>query len=224
MDLGHDDQALRKLLAPLDRIEPLPATLSRPRSRRPILVVGALFVGVLAIAGVAIGSSVIPFAGLGSADRPAQSNDSIGPAVATQLQGDELPGNPLDQVGVHRVDSARLIGSLPSGRNVYVVATTKDKLCVVVARLAESCGDPISSESPITFTTFSRGDPSGDPPVAYGVARDDVVSVSFSINGRAVTVPVHDNFFVYEGLASDGIGHFSAVTVTLASGKTESVQ
>ena len=166
--------------------------------------------GVVVTAGAAFASGVNPFRGISAADHPARRSDAPGPAVVDQLRADELPGGrPFDQIGSRRIDSARLIGTLPSGRLVYLVPTSKGKLCVVVARLAESCGDTLTQASPITFTVVDPG--RGEPAVAYGVALDDVVSVSFTAGGRAVTVPVHDNFFVYEARSG---ASFSTPTVT----------
>jgi hypothetical protein len=173
--------------------------------------------GLLVSAGAAFASGAGPFPGIGAADHPPRPTDKPGAAVVDQLRADELPGGgPLDQIGSRRIDSARLVGALPSGRRVYLVPTSKGKLCVVVARLAESCGDTLTRESPITFTVVDRGQ--GQPAVAYGVALDGVVSVSFTAGGRAVTVPVRDNFFVYE--ASSGTS-FSPPTVTFADGTSE---
>jgi hypothetical protein len=175
----------------------------------------------LAIAGVAVAAGLNPFEGITAADHSPMPSDAVSPGVIAQLKADELPGAPLDQIGLHRVDSSRLVGTLPSGRKVYVVATTKDRLCVVVAQLAESCADPLTQKVPVTFTTFARGGRSHQPALAWGIARDEVVSVSFTVSGRHVTVPVRHNFFAYEGLPSDGSGSFSAPTVTFADGHTE---
>jgi hypothetical protein len=166
--------------------------------------------GIVVTVGAAFASGVNPFRGISAADHPARPSDVPGPAVVDQLRVDELPGGrPFDQIGSRRIDSARLIGTLPSGRLVYLLPTSKGKLCVVVARLAESCGDTLTRESPITFTVVDPG--RGEPAVAYGVALDGVVSVSFEAGGRAITVAVRDNFFVYEARSGTS---FSAPTAT----------
>jgi len=106
---------------------------------------------------------------------------------------------------------------------VYVVTTSKERLCVVVARLAESCGYPLTQTEPLTFTVVDSDGPGGEPAVAYGVARDGVRSVSFTVGGRHETVPVRDNMFAYQPAASVTSDSFSSVTVTLADGSTQRV-
>ncbi len=98
-----------------------------------------------------------------------------------------------------------------------MAAREKGRLCVVVARLAESCGDPLTQTEPVTFTTSFQHP--GNPTYAYGVARDGVTAVSFTVSdGRRVTVPVQHNFFVYESEPSDYPRGFAHITVTLADG------
>jgi hypothetical protein len=220
MDFAPDDDQLRALLAPLDRLEPaLRGDRQRRRnSHRRLVLFAAGGVAVLALAGAAIGSGMDPFAGIAAADHPATPDDVVGPDVVTQLRTDEPPAGAVDSIGLRRVDSSRLVGNLPSGRKIYVVTTAKNRLCVVVAGKAESCGDRLTHESPITFTVLSSD---LEAPLAYGVARDDVASVSFRVRGRRVTLPVRHNLFVYEGRRSDSVGGFSDLTVTFANGMTE---
>ena len=94
------------------------------------------------------------------------------------------------------------------------------RLCVLVARLAESCGNPLTQTEPVTFTIVDPDGPGGEPAVAYGVARDGVKSVSFTVGGRRETVPVRGNMFAYQAQASDGSTSFSTPKVTLDDGTT----
>jgi hypothetical protein len=217
MEPSRQDELVRAILAPLARVQPVTFQDGRRHRRRRTVLFIAVAAAAIGAAGAAIASGVGPFPDISAANHPARPSDSAGPAVIDQLRVDQLPaGDPLDQIGGRRIDSSRLVGTLPSGRRVYLVPTSKGKLCVVVAGLAESCGDMLTREAPITFTVVDRGQ--GDPAVAYGVALDGVVSVSFKAGGRAVTVPVRDNFFVYE--ASGGTA-FSPPSVTFADGTTE---
>ena len=217
MDSSHHDELVRTILAPLARVEPVTLEEARRHRRRRTALLFAVAAAAVGLAGAAIASGVGPFPGIAAANHPARPSDAPGPGVVDQLRADQLPaGDPLDQIGSRRLGSARLVGTLPSGRRVYLVPTSKGKLCVVVARLAESCGDTLTRESPITFTVVDAG--AGEPAVGYGVALDGVVSVSFKAGGRAVTVPVRDNFFVYE--APSGAS-FSPPSVTFADGTTE---
>jgi hypothetical protein len=218
--LSHEEERIRELLAPFDRLEAV--TLRRtPARRRWLTLVVALVLAVLVGGGVAFATRIGPFSGLSAADHPQRARDVLDPAVVAQLRADEAPGG--DQIGTRDIQSARLVGSLPSGRHVYVVTTSKGRLCVVVARLAESCGNPLAQTEPVTFTVVDRDGPGGEPAVAYGVARDGVKSVSFTIGGRHETVPVRANMFAYQPPASVTSDSFSSVTVTLSDGATEAV-
>jgi hypothetical protein len=220
MAVSHEEERIRELLAPFDRVEAV--TLRRtPARRRWLTLAVALGLVVLVGAGVAFATRIGPFSGISAADRPQRAEDVLDPAVVAELRADEAPGG--DQVGTHDLQSARLVGSLPSGRHVYVVTTTKGRLCVVVARLAESCGNPLTQTEPLTFTVVDRDGPGGEPAVAYGVAKDGVKSVSFTVGGRQETVSVRGNMFAYQPPASVTSDSFSSVTVTLADGSTQRV-
>jgi len=172
---------------------------------------------------VAIGASWSPLSGIGAADHPARATDKMSPAVAAQLQSDEAPsGTHADSIGKRLIDRARLLGALPSGRQVYAVPSADGKLCIVVALLAESCSDALTRARPITFAIAQIGP--GVPPAVWGATTDDVVSVSFSIGAESVTVPVRDNFFAWEGLPAQFQSRISPVTVTFADGSTEIAQ
>jgi len=92
-----------------------------------------------------------------------------------------------------------------------------------VARLAESCGNPLTQTEPLTFTIVDPDGPGGEPAVAYGVARDGVKSVSFTVGGRHETVPVRGNMFAYQAPAWVTSDSFSSVMVTLNTGGTLAV-
>jgi hypothetical protein len=187
---GRQDELARRLLAPLDRVEPVrlePATRGR-RRRRSLSVAIALAVAAGGLAAAAVSG---PLDGVLSADHPRSIRDVLDPATAAMLQRDgqrNLAGRPL-------LGESRLLGTLPAGRRVYVVPTSAGRLCVVVERLAESCANPLTQATPITFAVAR---PAGEGPVAYGVARDGVASVSFRVGGRRVTVPVRNNLFAYQ--------------------------
>jgi hypothetical protein len=218
--VSHEEERIRELLAPFDRVDAV--TLRRTRGRRKWLTLAvALGVALLIGGGVAFATRIGPFSGIAAADHSQRAQDVLDPAVVAQLQADEAPGD--DQIGTHDLQSARLVGSLLSGRHVYVVTTSKARLCVVLARLAESCGYPLTQTEPVTFTIVDSDGPGGEPAVAYGVARDGVKSVSFTVGGRHETVSVRGNMFVYQAPAFVTSDSFSGEMVTLADGSTQSV-
>ena len=218
--VSREEERIRELLAPLDRVDAV--SLRRSRRRRMWLMLAvALGLVVLVGGGVAFATRIGPFSGISAADHPQRTQDVLNPAVVAQLRTDEAPGG--DQIGTHDLRSARLVGSLPSGRRVYVVTTSKGRLCVVVARLAESCGNPLAQTEPVTVTIVDSDGPGGEPAVAYGVARDGVKSISFTVGGRRESVTVRNNMFAYQPPASVTSDSFSSVTVTLENGATQAL-
>ena len=75
-----------------------------------------------------------------------------------------------------------------------------------------SSGYPLSQTHPITTTLTDPDGIGGVPPIIYGVARDGITAVQFTISGRPVNLPVRDNFFAYEGRPFETVFSFSAVT------------
>lgn len=215
----QEEERLRSMLAPFEHLESV--TLSERRSRRRRLVVCGAIATAAVLTGVSLAGSLNPLRGIGAADHPQKPNDVLGPDVTAQLRLDSPPGGGIDQIGGRLTASGRFIGTLPSGRKVYVVPTTKGRLCVVVAGLVESCGNPLTQQEPVTFTTVFQHP--GDPTYAYGVARDGVSTLSFTVNGEHVTVPVQHNFFVYETAPGDSPRGFGDVRATLANGRVEPV-
>jgi hypothetical protein len=187
------------------------------RRRRPVVVLAAA-VACIVVAGAAVAGHVVQFPGIGSADRPATPADALTAQAVSQLRSDELPAGArrgVDRVGTILADSSRLVGSL-GGHRVYVLRSSRGLLCVLLAGRGDSCGDQLSAACPITFLV--EKDSAAAPPIAYGVARDGVVSVSFRNDGRPVTRPVRGNVFGYQGRPFTR-ADFSPLTVTLANGR-----
>ena len=220
MDVRHEEQLVRSLLAPLAALEPV--TLRARSSRRKTYAALAALVLAIVVTGIALGGSLNPLSGIGAADHPPTPKDVLNPDVQAQLRADLASPGSIDPIGGRLTGAARFIGTLPSGKPVYLIPTAKGRLCVLVAGLAESCGDPLTMRQPITFTTVFRHP--GDPTYAYGVARDGVTAVSFTVSpGRPVTVPVQRNFFVYESDRSSSPRGFADVRVTFSDGRVESI-
>jgi hypothetical protein len=217
---GHEEALVTALLAPLEQVEPVSLGARRRTSRRRLLGYAVIAVGII-ISGVAVAGSLDPLSGIGAADHPRTPADTLDAQVRAQLRADLVPPGGIDQIGGRLTGSSRFVGTLPSGKRVYVVPTTKGRLCVVLAGSAESCGSPLTQNEPVTFTIVWDGP--GDRGYAYGVARNGVVSVSFNAGARRVTLPVEHNFFAYETEPRDSPPGFGAVTVTLADGTTQPV-
>lgn len=182
------------------------------------VVVAAVVVAALAGTGLAIAASLGVFNGISAANHPQTSTDKLDSAMADLVADANvgLASIPDSQDGQVVASGSRLIGQLANGANVYVMPTTTNKLCVVTQTTPGSenysgieCLDPLSQTQPTTLES-KQG-------LTYGVAKDDVASVSFTTSSGQVTVPVKNNVWSYEG---DGVD-LSSVTVTFEGGSTQ---
>ena len=208
-----DDASVTELLAPLRRIEPLRFTVARPerrRARRSILVAAVLAVG-LVLAGVAIADGVGAFDGLSAANRPQTGADVLDPGTAARLQqncsGADNPGSVYFPQCHLVLDSARLVGELPSGQELYVIADSRGDLCMVDPS-GMICGTGLTPSRPIEDESVGK--------LMFGVALDGVTAISFERAGEDVTIPVRDNVWIYEGVSLPEAG---ALTAHFADGR-----
>jgi hypothetical protein len=195
-----EDAELRELLAPLARVQP---AMRRPQRRRRLVIVVSVVFALLAVGGIAAADGVGPFAGIGAASHPPTPGDALDSAIKEEIARINGQGS-FGPTGGLIVDSARLVSQLDSGRRIYVIATTTDELCVLIQERpgmsegsAIGCGDPLSQAQPTTEETMRVNQQT--PPLSFGVARDDVASISFRAGGEEKTVPVVDNVWAYEG-------------------------
>jgi hypothetical protein len=216
----QEEQLVTSLLTPFKGLEPVTLASRQHARRRKLLIYAALAFAII-VTGAAIAGAPNPLGGIGAADHSQTPSDVLDAGVQAQLRADLVPPGGIDQVGVRRTDSARFVGTLPSGRKVYVVPTEQGRLCVVLARSAESCSGSLTPAEPVTFTAV--WDHPGDPAYAYGVARDGVRSILFSFRGNHVTVPVEHNFYAYQTEPLDQPPGFGGLTVTLDDGTTQAV-
>lgn len=219
----------RSDLISLDELQSVLATYAGPpepqahratraaRRLRPILV-GAVAAVALTVTGAAIAASAGVFDGITAANHPQTSTDKLDSAMADLVAqaNVSLRAVPNDPDGQVVASGSRLIGQLSAGENVYALPTTTNKLCVITQTTPGSenysrieCLDPLSQSQPTTVES-KQG-------LTYGVAQDNVTSVSFNTPSGPVTVPVKNNIWSYEG---DGVD-LTSVTVTLDDGSTQ---
>jgi hypothetical protein len=169
------------------------------RRFRHVLLVAVAVVAV-AGAGVGIADGFGAFDGIGAAQHPQTGADVLDATTLIGLQK-ACPNEtvqPFYMPFCHLVlDSARLVGQIPSSGNVYVVKDTRGDLCTLFEGGDGSCGPPLSKSQPITFGTFNPSSTRGGTFVATGLAIDGVSAVSFTVNGKPVEVPVTNNVWVY---------------------------
>jgi hypothetical protein len=193
---GRLEARKRHLLAEIAP-EPGPHRISR-RGGLMAAVTAAALVG----AGATIAAGLGAFNGIGAADRSRTAGDVMDPETAAYVR-EHLVGIQLD--------TARHIGRLPSGQDVYVITGTHGDLCVIVAppNPYATCGDPLSDAHPATLETYPISNGAGTKVlswIAFGVALDGVTSVSFQPtqasaggpSGPEVTVPVSDNLWTWQ--------------------------
>ena len=102
------------------------------------------------------------------------------------------------------LDSARFLGKIPGG-SVYALTNTRGDFCRVDAIDAphggppgfdETCSPPLDRSQPIQMEASNYGGATETAVLHVGgVAMDGVTSVSFTVSGKAVTVPVKNNVF-----------------------------
>ncbi len=203
-----DETRIDQLLAPLATIPPVIRGKRSP-VRRPLVV--ALFIVVAVIVGgaaLAIADGGNPFAGISGADHPPTSADTLDPGLRANLQRlNERQSDMINSIGQIQIDNARLLANLPSGRRLYVIPTSTDQLCIVVATapgadsrpMGMGCGNGVTQTQPTTEATMQTN--ASTPPLSFGITNDSVTSVSFAADGSEKTVPVTNNVWYYEGEA-----------------------
>jgi hypothetical protein len=175
------------------------ATRHGLRRFRHVLLVAVAVVAVVG-AGVGIADGFGAFDGIGAAQHPRTGADVLDSKTLAGLQNacPSGTGQTFYRPECHLViNSARLVGQVPSYGNVYVVTDTRGDLCTFFEGGDGSCGPPLSKSHPITFGTFNPSPTTGGTFIASGLAADGVTAVSFTVNAKAVEVPVKNNVWVY---------------------------
>jgi hypothetical protein len=164
-----------------------------------VAVAVAAFVG----AGVAIADGLGAFDGIGAAQHPQTGTDAIDPATRAAIEHGSMPVPSGLEFG-----TARHIGRLPGGQNVYVLARSgaSDNLCFVIGPPGPewNCSSTLSRRHPSTAIVYTQG---AKPWTTVGIALDGVTAVSFKVGGREiggreiggheVTVPVKNNLWTF---------------------------
>jgi hypothetical protein len=210
-DLAEDVDHLRPELTEVRR-----ATSRRRRPRGQVVAFAAVAMSLALLGGVALAADWTPLTSIGAADHASTPSDVLPADVKDEVGKHEL--SPAGAVGARLVDKSRLVGALADGSKVYIVPTSKEKICLVVGSGSESCFAPLSRTNPITVSTSKDGP--GAPHFVWGVATDGVESVSFAIGGELVTVPVASNFYAWEGHRTDSMQAISNVSAKFTDGTT----
>jgi hypothetical protein len=179
-------------------------------------VVVAFAVAALAGAGVAIADGLGAFDGIGAAQHPQTGADVIDPATRAYMEG----GSSMPIIGGLLFHTARVVGQIPSGQNIYVITTKSNSLCFVVGppHPEWNCEDPLSRSHPSAVFAYTQD---GKPYTVVGIALDGVTAVSFDEDGQGVTLPVKDNVWTYQSDSSDALAApMFSLTAHFADGTT----
>lgn len=171
----------------------------RRRQLRPLVIAAVVAIAAVGT-GLAIADGFGAFNGISAAQHPQTGADMLDAKTLAGLQ------NACQGDGSQRfympfchleLDSARLVGNIPSFGNVYAISDTRGDLCTISEGGDGSCGAPLSNTQPISFGTFNPSPTTGGIFVASGLAIDGVAAVSFTVGGKAIEVPVKNNGWVY---------------------------
>ncbi|HEY7421530.1 MAG TPA: hypothetical protein VH541_05930 [Gaiellaceae bacterium] len=216
---------------PLHVPEPVRARTSWKIALSAIVVIAAL-----ALAGIAIADGLGIFNGISSVQHPQTTGDEIDPATKAYVErtGCTQPnGQPCaPMISGLKFDTARHLGQLPDGQNIYVIGCGEADLCTVVGPPDARFDDhsPLSKAHPSTIDTYLNDSSGARHWVTFGVALDGATSVTFipketadgAPTGRQVTVPVQNNFWIYEGPPGQDLDNapdpLQSVTVHFADG------
>jgi len=232
---GHREARRQHLLSEIAR-EPRSSRLfPASRSWKSALVVAVLVVALVSAVGVGVAASLGAFSaynGIGAVQHQQtttqhqQTTSSVlDPATAAYAK-EHLAGIQLD--------TARHLGQLPNGQEVYVITGTQNDLCALRGppEIDAECGAPLSHAHPATIYGLLTQDDPGTRWITYGIALDGVTSVSFPYStqataadgggplGPAVTVPVHNNLWIYPSDDAWGPTMLQPVTAHFADGIT----
>jgi hypothetical protein len=223
---GHREVRKQHLLSEIAHVRKPSRLFASSRSWKSVLVVAALVVTLLGAVGIGIAASFGAFNayhGIGAVQQQQLhgTSDAIDPATAAWAK-EHLAGIQLD--------TARHLGQLPNGQEVYVITGTQNDLCVLRGppEIDSACGAPLSRAHPATINTLLTEKDPGTRWIIYGIALNGVTSVSFhateaddgSPTGPEVTVPVKSNLWVYPSHDTRGPTMLQPVTAHFADGTT----
>jgi hypothetical protein len=189
-----------------------------PILRRLLYVIAAASMAVIGFATFHLATSRAsaspapdPLQGISAAEKAPLVTPSA--AVLAQLRdpsGDALGGAILSSV--------RLLPTAIAGHAAYVMPSTYGDVCLFVEAFAEACGIPLTATTPALYVSFDPGGTTHAGTTAFGIAEDGVASVTLTVNGSPVTVPVKGNTFAFTGGPSVASDDITAVATNFADG------
>jgi hypothetical protein len=197
----------------------------RPRrraSRSLVLIVGA----VLLVTGAAVATAGGVFDSITAANHPSRPADKLS-ARERKIVGPFHPIGGLRIIGSSVLSESRLLAVLPNRWKLYAVPTSTHGICATLIaphtrEAASSCGPGLTTGRAITFDVVYTH-PNLGGPILFGIARDDVRSVTVTVNDRQRGISVHANAYYLVGAAGDRIS-INHVIVTFTDGHRQDLR
>lgn len=172
--------------------------------------------------GAVVGRKLDPLNGISAARHANVGAGVLPPDVLAEIQRMNASYVDVSRPGLElprlRPATARLLGKAPDGALIYALTDTRGDLCLV-GEAAASCAARLSKSQPITMTMGNASPTTGGTFIVSGAAIDSVRSVSFTVWGRKVTVPVRHNVYLYKRRDTTAHGT-ECVVVRFADGST----
>lgn len=113
----------------------------------------------------------------------------------------------------------------PSDRTIFLVRTTKGRICAGLTGFSSGCLEGLPADVPLTAIA---ADPdrsgTGEAPLVWGIARNDVKSVDVIVDGSPYPAVMGDNAYFFQlGDAGASAGSIQTVVAHLAGGRSVSV-
>lgn len=193
------------------------------RFKRFLLLMIVASLAVIGTSAIALSANtsdpgVNPLQGISAAtDAPLGVANANARAMLTSLAAKSGP------LASQELDQARLLQAAVSGQDLYLIPSTSGDLCVFLQARSETCTSPLTDSDPALLTVVDENAPGGNGPLVFGVARDDVIAISFSVAGQTETVPVRGNVFSYQPGATVDANAITDPTATLTGGEVVSL-
>jgi hypothetical protein len=182
------------------------------RARRRRRRIGGLAIAAVVLVGAGALAATTPFHPIASfhsltgAQRVTHPGDAVEPALLRGLRGS--PWSPVE------AERARLLATFAGGERLYAAPGKGGLLCLILSLSpseggGSTCGAPLGPSVPLmALVTVAHA---GAGPVMAGLARDDVRAIVLTVGGVPLTVPVHDNAFLYRGAPFTGIARSAVI-------------
>ena len=163
--------------------------------------------------------------GLNPALAPAGSTKSVGEIAS--LLTDTPEGVPTElAAGSARLEQGAVlrVGLGSEGRSVFAFPTDDGRLCAALTNVSATCTEGFSDKWPIDFNLAhpKAGERAGV--IVWGIAPDDITSVSLTAGGRTVAASLASNVYFAELPAELGDVNVDELAVGFSDGSIQAIE